>query len=110
MTEDGDSVGAPYRSPDEEGCQPDFEQFLNELDEPTDEEMYNIESDFDAYVFRELQGPVGELMKMTDTNELILSQLAGDILQFFYKAVTQVQKQPRKDMAKMDEFFDPNGK
>ena len=80
MTEDGDSMGGFERNPDDEVCQPDLDQFFNDLNEPTDEEMYIIESDFHGYVFRELQGPVGKLMKMTDTNEMILSQLAGDIL------------------------------
>ena len=54
MTEDGDSMGGFERNPDDEVCQPDLDQFFNDLNEPTDEEMYIIESDFHGYVFREL--------------------------------------------------------
>lgn len=51
---DGDSEATL----DGDGCEPDFEKFTNELKEPTAEEMYNIESDFDAYIYKELSEPV----------------------------------------------------
>lgn len=71
------------------------------------EEMYKIEGDFENYIESELSSPIETLRKLPENQELLLSQLAGDILSFFYRGkVFPTEKISGKDLEKFDKFFE----
>ena len=92
----------------QEECEPDFDKFIENLAEPSDIEMYLIESDFDGFLYDQLYESVHKLTLLTEPQDLILSPLAGDLLQCLLQAAAGARDYTltRKDMASLDDYFD----
>lgn len=97
---------------DDEYCEVDFDKFQDQEYEVSAEVMYKIEGDFESYIESELSEPIERLKNLPENQELLLSQLAGDILSFFYRGkVFPNEYISGKDMDKFDVFFEyENGK